>query len=159
MDADNGVEKPARSRRGIGSLVAGLLVAVLGGLLMWVGSAESSDHTGRAPARVVLVEQDQPTDDATVYVSYSAEGSEHSEVELNGSVSAELPPGARTTVAYSPDDPGHPVALTDAEQGWSRASWAGGLLLGCTALVLLARATRLRRPPGCQGPPDHSSIF
>ncbi|GAA4930163.1 hypothetical protein GCM10023224_07250 [Streptomonospora halophila] len=141
-------------------MVIGAIPAVGGGLQIFQGTTDYSDHTARAEATVVEREVavsasgpgEPAVEEITVYVDYRAEGAEHDRVELAGLGADAYQEGDRLTVAYAPGEPGH--AATPRSTGAWAYSWrlllgAASVLAGLGAVaagaVLLRGASRTER--------------
>ncbi|GAA1772019.1 hypothetical protein GCM10009834_32890 [Streptomonospora arabica] len=141
--------------------IAALVLLIIGGIFTLVAQADYSGHTGRAEAVVSTVEVERDTVgsgddgqgsddvDITVYVDYSAEGVEYSDVKLNGLNPDDHAEGERLTVAYDPAAPGDPVTVESTEEGaFDVFLWLGvgmlaaGGLAGLVGLVLVVVAAR-----------------
>jgi len=145
------------------SLILGfftLVLLILGIVFTVLGFQDYSGHSGRAEAVVtdVVREVHQDSDDRRervdidVYVSYRVDGTDYTDVRLNGLNTDEHGEGESLTVAYAPEDPGAPVTVQSTEEGSMdvfRYVGIGLLALavatGAGAVAVLVRAVRAAR--------------
>lgn len=127
-------------------LVFGLLVLLTGGVALFVGMTDYTDHTERVEATVgerdVDIERDSDGDrvgkDITVYVDYTVGQESYQDMQLYGLNTDNYREGESLTVAYAPDDPEHVVTPRSTEPGAYDFAWYVGLVAIVVGVVITA---------------------
>ncbi|MBB4931676.1 hypothetical protein F4561_002496 [Lipingzhangella halophila] len=130
-------------------LTWGIIIFIAGVIGVIVGMTDYTDHTETVEAdvseRQVEVNYDDDGDrtgeDITIYVDYSAEGTDYTSVVLNGLNTDGYQEGQDLTVAYAPDDPGHVVTPESTEEGaYDFALYLGIVGIGVSVFVIAGGA-------------------
>ncbi|WP_017594969.1 DUF3592 domain-containing protein [Nocardiopsis potens] len=156
-------KSPKRGNRFVLPMVLGvftLVLLIIGTVFTVLGSQDYSGHTGRAEAVVTRVDREidrRPGDDRRkrvdydVYVGYQVDGTDYSDVRLNGLDADDYGEGDTLTVAYEPGAPDSPVTVQSTEEGaldLFRPLGIGALVLGAAAaagaIAALVRTLRAR---------------
>ncbi|RNL86913.1 DUF3592 domain-containing protein [Halostreptopolyspora alba] len=127
-------------------LVWGFVILIMGIVGTVIGMTDYTDHTETTEATVserdVEVNYDDDGDrtgeDVTIYVDYTAEGSDYTGVVLNGLNTDDYQEGRDLTVAYAPDEPGHVVTPESTEEGAYDFALHMGLVGIAVGLVMTA---------------------
>lgn len=137
---------PARSL-----LLFGSMALLIGAISLLIGFTDYTDHTERADATVVErdveVTRDSDGDkrtETTIYVSYTAEGTEFAHIELAGFGATDFHEDDTLPVAFAPGAPDHVVTPQSAEEGAYDLALYGGVAIMISGAAALAAAGMLR---------------